>query len=156
MLTMSHHPANRGTVGPGPPKHNRLAARAPGGGPALPPVGVSASVGHDHWANDVLNVVAPGPGSGSQGSNSPGSSSRSEPRSPSDHDDGSGGLGHGLAGGAGAGGHSESDLSVERRVVEKKRKFHTGRQLELKNLPDGCTEQVQTENLLHKNISMNK
>lgn len=141
---MSHRPANRGAVGPAPPpKHSRLAAYprpTAGGAPAaqlVPPVGVSASVGHDHWANDVLNVVA-GPGS-SQGSNSPGSS-RSEggPRSPSDHEDGASSAGLNS-------GHSDSELvSVERRVVEKKRKFHTGRQLELKNLPDGCTEQVQT------------
>ena len=31
---------------------------------------------------------------------------------------------------------------VSRLVAEKKRKFHSGRLLELKNLPDGCTEQV--------------
>ena len=147
LTNMSHRPANRGAVGPAPPKHSRLAAYPGGprtatagapGGPPLPPVGVSASVGHDHWANDVLNVVAAGPAS-SQGSNSPGSS-RSEPRSPSDHEDGGPGAG-GLLGPH----HSDSDLSVERRVLEKKRKFHTGRQLELKNLPDGCTEQVQTQ-----------
>ena len=32
--------------------------------------------------------------------------------------------------------------AVSRLVAEKKRKFHSGRLLELKNLPDGCTEQV--------------
>ena len=31
---------------------------------------------------------------------------------------------------------------VAQKILEKKRKFHTGRVLELKNLPDGCTEQV--------------
>merc|ERR1739838_318716 len=31
---------------------------------------------------------------------------------------------------------------VKAKVLEKKRKFHTGRSLELKNLPDGCVEQV--------------
>jgi hypothetical protein len=31
---------------------------------------------------------------------------------------------------------------VKRKVLERKRKFHTGRPLELKNLPEGCTEQV--------------
>ena len=35
------------------------------------------------------------------------------------------------------------EATIERRVLEKKRKFHTGRQLELKNLPEGCTEQVR-------------
>ena len=32
--------------------------------------------------------------------------------------------------------------AVSRLVAEKKRRFHSGRLLELKNLPDGCTEQV--------------
>ena len=31
---------------------------------------------------------------------------------------------------------------VAQLVLAKKRKFHSGRVLELKNLPDGCTEQV--------------
>lgn len=31
---------------------------------------------------------------------------------------------------------------VAKLVLEKKRKFHSGRPLEIKNLPDGCTEQV--------------
>ena len=40
---------------------------------------------------------------------------------------------------AAAGGEGDA---VSRLVAEKKRRFHSGRLLELKNLPDGCTEQV--------------
>ena len=36
----------------------------------------------------------------------------------------------------------ERELAVEKKIGEKKRLFHTGRLLELKNLPDGATEQV--------------
>ena len=81
---------------------------------------VSASVGHDHWANDVLNKVT----SGSSGSNSP----ESYCDGASDH-----------------GGHRvlDSAEAIKAKVLEKKRKFHTGRCLELKNLPDGCVEQVR-------------
>lgn len=81
---------------------------------ALQPT-VSASVGHDHWANDVLKAVDK-----SSGSNSPESCSST------------GGLND-----------SADTLEViKSKVLEKKRKFHTGRCLELKNLPDGCVEQV--------------
>lgn len=78
---------------------------------------VSASVGHDHWANDVLKAVD----KASSGSNSPESCSSTS-------------------------GNDHSDISLEvikSKVLEKKRKFHTGRSLELKNLPDGCVEQVR-------------
>ena len=134
-------------------------------------VGVSASVGHDHWANDVLNAVsgsAPagasvnsasgttGSGLGS-GSNSPGSTSSGgcgEARSPtntvSPYEIEDSNFNNGLAPHQ----HStnnETVLSclidkatlVKRKVLERKRKFHTGRPLELKNLPDGCNEQVR-------------
>ena len=37
---------------------------------------------------------------------------------------------------------------VKTKIAEKKRLFHTGRQLELKNLPDGVTDQVNRTNLL--------
>lgn len=36
---------------------------------------------------------------------------------------------------------------VSVKVLEKKRKFHSGRPLELKNLPDGCTDQVGRERI---------
>lgn len=80
--------------GPSPPRDS-----------ATPVVHASASVGHDHWANDVMSAV-------SEPVAAPSTSSESEA------DD--------LAG----------------KILEKKRKFHSGRALELKNLPDGCTEQV--------------
>ena len=41
---------------------------------------------------------------------------------------------------------------VSRLVVEKKRKFHSGRLLELKNLPDGCTEQVGNHFGIDRNL----
>ena len=69
---------------------------------------VSASVGHDHWANDVLKAVA---------------DRRSESVSPNNV--------------------NEAASSVQSKVNERKRKFHSERVLELKNLPEGCTEQVR-------------
>ena len=82
---------------------------------------VSASVGHDHWANDVLKAVDKAASyDGSAGSNSPESYCDSE-----------------------TGGRLLDSVEViKAKVLEKKRKFHTGRSLELKNLPDGCVEQV--------------
>ena len=82
---------------------------------------VSASVGHDHWANDVLKAVDKAASyDGSAGSNSPESYCDSE-----------------------TGGRLLDSVEVVKaKVLEKKRKFHTGRSLELKNLPDGCVEQV--------------
>ena len=132
---------------------------------AQPRVGVSASVGHDHWANDVLNAVSSGvPGGASvnsaggttgsglgSGSNSPGSTSSGgcgEARSPTNtvssyetEDNFNSGTHQTLA-------HNEVGTitlaeNVRRKVLERKRKFHTGRPLELKNLPEGCTEQVR-------------
>ncbi len=91
-------------------------------------VGVSASVGHDNWASDVIQaVVSKGPGSGA-GSDSPESStspvsvfqSTPDQRSP-----------------------EHCNEWIQCQVNERKRKFHSGRPLELKNLPDGCTEQVR-------------
>ena len=41
---------------------------------------------------------------------------------------------------------------VSRLVVEKKRKFHSGRLLELKNLPDGCTEQVGNHSGIYRDL----
>ena len=129
-----------------------------------PRVGVSASVGHDHWANDVLNAVsgsAPGgasvnsaggtTGSGlGSGSNSPGSTSSGgcgEARSPTntvssyDTEDNFTTGTHQTSGSNEVGTVSLAE-TVRRKVLERKRKFHTGRPLELKNLPEGCTEQV--------------
>ena len=71
---------------------------------ASTPLEASASVGHDHWANDVLRAIG-----------GPPDASTSPP----------------------------AEDAVARKVMEKKRKFHSGRMLELKNLPDGCTEQVR-------------
>lgn len=86
---------------------------------------VSASVGHDHWANDVLKVVDKAKScseSSASGSNSP------------DYSETSG---------------TPAVVSVKAKVLEKKRKFHTGRCLELKNLPDGCVEQVGNNGFSH-------
>ena len=135
---------------------------------APPQVGVSASVGHDHWANDVLNAVsgtAPGStsvnsasgttGSGlGSGSNSPGSTSSGgcgEARSPTNTV-----SSYEIEDAVNIGPHQHSGSNqigtsclidkatlVKRKVLERKRKFHTGRPLELKNLPEGCTEQVR-------------
>ena len=87
---------------------------------------VSASVGHDHWANDVLKAVDKAKAEsidGSAGSNSPESYCDSET-------------------GVSRFNVDNSVEVVKAKVLEKKRKFHTGRSLELKNLPDGCVEQV--------------
>ena len=88
---------------------------------------VSASVGHDHWANDVLKAVDKAKAEsidGSAGSNSPESYCDSE------------------TGGRFVDSVGSSVEVVKAKILEKKRKFHTGRSLELKNLPDGCVEQV--------------
>lgn len=95
---------------------------------------VSASVGHDHWANDVLKAVdkaKSSSGSTASGSNSPESSY-------CDAASDGGGRPAVLVPA------TDSAASVKAKVLEKKRKFHTGRCLELKNLPDGCVEQVRT------------
>ena len=90
---------------------------------------VSASVGHDHWANDVLKAVDKAASiDGSAGSNSP--------ESYCDSENG----GQRVVGPCGL--LENSVEAVKSKVLEKKRKFHTGRSLELKNLPDGCVEQV--------------
>ena len=86
---------------------------------------VSASVGHDHWAIDVLKAVDKA-ASGSTGSGS---------NSPESYCDGASDSGR-------QGVLDTSAEAVKTKVLEKKRKFHTGRCLELKNLPDGCVEQV--------------
>ena len=135
---------------------------------APPQVGVSASVGHDHWANDVLNAVsgsAPGgtsvnsaggttvSGLGS-GSNSPGSTSSGgcgEARSPTntassyETEDNFNNSSHQHPSTNEIGTNCLVDraILIKRKVLERKRKFHTGRALELKNLPEGCTEQVR-------------
>ncbi len=82
-----------------------------------PPLGVSASVGHDHWANDVLSAV--------KGHASP------PPLPP---------PASGVVADA-----APPDDPVAGLVLEKKKKFHSGRMLEVKNLPDDCTEQVRGE-----------
>ena len=107
---------------------------------------VSASVGHDHWANDVLKAVDKA--KSSSGSTASGSNS---PESDCDGASDGGGLSRPTAVVA----VHPADLvaSVKAKVLEKKRKFHTGRSLELKNLPDGCVEQVRTE---HKKLTVAK
>ena len=132
---------------------------------AQPRVGVSASVGHDHWANDVLNAVSGGAPGGTSvnsaggtigsglgsGSNSPGSTSSGgcgEARSPTntvssyDTEDNFTSGTHQTSTTNEVGTISLVD-NIKRKVLERKRKFHTGRPLELKNLPEGCTEQVR-------------
>ena len=92
-------------------------------------------MGHDHWANDVLKAVdkakSSTSGSTASGSNSPesycdGTSDGGQPRNI-----------------VTVGASNDLTVSVKAKVLEKKRKFHTGRCLELKNLPDGCVEQVR-------------
>lgn len=95
---------------------------------------VSASVGHDHWANDVLKAVDK---ANSSGSGSPESYCDSE---------------------TGQDGKQASVLSaqdvIKAKILEKKRKFHTGRSLELKNLPDGCVEQVRNYTVFFRKQSL--
>ncbi len=43
----------------------------------------------------------------------------------------------------------ERQERVREWVLEKKRLFHSQRRLELKNLPDGCTEQVKRQSILY-------
>ena len=90
------------------------------------PVGISACVGHDNWASDVIHSVVTNKGS-SSGSTSP-ESSQSPVFSGFDLSD--------------KYGHVDPVVQVSLRVRERKRKFHSGRPLELKNLPDNCNEQV--------------
>ena len=135
-----------------------------------PRVGVSASVGHDHWANDVVNAViggAPGSlsvnsaggttGSGlGSGSNSPGGSTSSggcgEARSPTNtvssyETEDNYNTQHATTNEIGPTNATvDKAILVKRKILERKRKFHTGRPLELKNLPEGCTEQVSKFN----------
>ena len=101
-------------------------------------LGVSASVGHDHWANDVLKAVDKANKTASTSGASTASGSNSPESSYCD--------------GASDGGQRppaavptllDLKATVKAKVLEKKRKFHTGRCLELKNLPDGCVEQVR-------------
>ena len=138
---------------------------------ATPQVGVSASVGHDHWANDVVNAViggAPGSlsvnsaggttGSGlGSGSNSPGGSTSSggcgEARSPTNtvssyETEDNYNTQHATTNEIGPTNATvDKAILVKRKILERKRKFHTGRPLELKNLPEGCTEQVSKLNI---------
>ena len=113
------------------------AAVAPGAGAARcesgsNSVSVSASVGHDH-CGVFSNVFG------------------DRSALPSVVDD----RQHEAAHGAAAGGEGDA---VSRLVEERKRRFHSGRLLELKNLPDGCTEQVgnwdqvNSENIVLANI----
>ena len=90
------------------------------------PVGISACVGHDNWASDVIHSVVSNKGS-SSGSTSPESS-----HSPvfAGYD-----LSERFV-------HADPVVQVRQKVRERKRKFHSGRPLELKNLPDNCNEQV--------------
>ena len=87
-------------------------------------LGVSASVGHDHWANDVLSAVADNDADREASPPAVTSAEQTQPQQP------------------------EPALDpVAAKVAEKKRKFHSGRMLELKNLPDGCTEEVGAKHL---------
>ncbi len=88
-------------------------------------LGVSASVGHDHWANDVLSAVE------EQKEEAAAAAATSSEESPVVQET------------------TATALSPAAKVLERKRKFHSGRALELKNLPDGCTEQVGRSFLYH-------
>ena len=108
------------------------------GGPNHPPpqnvvvpVGISACVGHDNWASDVIHSVVSNKGSssaGGSGSNSPDSS-----HSP---------VSSGYELSEKCLNEQQHSVYVNHKVRDKKRKFHSGRPLELKNLPDGCNEQA--------------
>ena len=91
------------------------------------PVGISACVGHDNWASDVIHSVVSNKGS-SSGSTSP-ESSHSPVLSGYDVTDK---YVHPV----------DPVVLVRQKVRDRKRKFHSGRPLELKNLPDNCNEQV--------------
>ena len=103
------------------------ATAAPALAPAAPGIFASASVsvGQADWASEVIhNVVGDKRRSSDDGAQeaSEASEASEAPRSPSPP------LGH--------------EERVRRAVLERKRKFHSQRCLELKNLPDGVTEQV--------------
>ena len=74
------------------------------------------SVGGDDWANQVINNVV--------GSDYP--QQHSPPTDAVQHEEV----------------NAASSAAVREKIAEKKRKFHADRTLELKNLPDGATEQV--------------
>ena len=74
------------------------------------------SVGGDDWANQVINNVV--------GSDYP--EQHSPPTDAVQHEEV----------------NAASSAAVREKIAEKKRKFHADRTLELKNLPDGATEQV--------------
>ena len=74
------------------------------------------SVGGDDWANQVINNVV--------GSDYP--QQHSPPTDAVQHEEV----------------NAASSAAVREKIAEKKRKFHAYRTLELKNLPDGATEQV--------------
>ena len=110
---------------------------------ATPPPGVisaSASVGHDHWANEVLSAVQPESSSSggtaeSDGAKVNGGKTAEKPvkqETPSAKAATKPPVASTPAG------------RVAQVIATKKRQFHSGRFLELKNLPDGCTEQVGT------------
>jgi hypothetical protein len=85
---------------------------------------VSASVGHDNWASDVLSAVHVNEAISENGEKPPDEVNQLDPVVQQDEP-------------------VDPATAVARLVAEKKRKFHSGRMLELKNLPDGCTEQVR-------------
>ncbi len=121
-------------------------AAGPGRDPS-PPLGVSASVGHDDWASDVLSAVPvaaapeqpPPPHPAAVEASSlptvavPSQTVPSDPPKVVKVEES-----------ARAPVPEEPDPPLDpvaRLVLDKKRKFHAGRMLEVKNLPD-CTEQV--------------
>jgi hypothetical protein len=106
----------------GPPSHTPQSV--------IVPVGISAYVGHDNWASDVIHSVVPNKGTssgGGSGSNSPDSS-----HSPVS-------SGYDLSEKCLS---NDPSVNVAQKVKERKRKFHSGRPLELKNLPENCNDQV--------------
>ena len=80
------------------------------------------SVGRDDWADQVINNVI-------CDDRQPEAAWTAQTRSP-------------VAASATGQPQVEREERVRERVLEKKRLFHSQRRLELKNLPDGCTEQV--------------
>ena len=143
-------PVTTGSRPVGSNSHAAAGVNGTNGTPVVQPksvgqIGVSASVGHDHWANDVLSAVQDHRSS----SNNSGPNNKEEAAAAIVHKEN--GIAAPLAAAVASTPQQQQPqsssgavglTSVKELIREKKRKFHCGRMLELKNLPDGCTEQV--------------
>ncbi len=124
---------------------DRVVASAQGRQANTPPLGVSASVGHDHWASDVMKEVhrRPEDDATATTASTTETSSPTPPPPPPPPPSLPASESHVVPPPA-----DDSHLDpVAKLVLEKKRKFHSGRMLEVKNLPDECTEQVRNSGI---------